>query len=75
MVTADGAAEGVASVVSEAIDWAPDDWKADVDDVLDIARVGRRLLCDTTAAEDGVRALENQTAEGIRSYKSYFAIR
>ena len=59
MVTADGAAEGVASVVSEAIDWAPEDWKADVDDVLNIARVGRRLLCDTTAAEDGVRALEN----------------
>ena len=39
MVTADGVAEGVASVVSDAIDWAPDDWKANVDDVLEIARV------------------------------------
>ena len=59
MVTADGAAEGVASVVSEAIDWAPDDWKADVDDVLNIGRVGRRLVCDGTAAEDGLRALQS----------------
>ncbi len=75
MVTADGAAEGVASVVSEAIDWAPDDWKADVDDVLDISRVGRRLVCDPTAADDGLRALQNQTADGILSYLKYFKIR
>jgi len=75
MVTADGAAEGVASVVSEAIDWAPDDWKADVDDVLDISRVGRRLVCDSTAAEDGLQALQQQTADGIRAYRHYFTIR
>jgi hypothetical protein len=75
MVTADGAAEGVASVVSEAIDWAPEDWKADVDDVLDIARVGRRLLCDNSAADDGLRALQNYVADGINSYRQYFTIR
>ena len=75
MVTADGTAEGVASVVSEAIDWAPDDWKADVDDVLDIARVGRRLLCDTSAAEEGLRALQCYIANGVRSYREYFTIR
>jgi hypothetical protein len=75
MVTADGAAEGVASVVSEAIDWAPDDWKADVDDVLAIARVGRRLLCDSSAAEEGLRALECYVSAGVRSYREYFAIR
>jgi hypothetical protein len=75
MVTADGVAEGIPSVVSEAIDWAPDDWKADVDDVLDIARVGRRLLCDARAAEDGFRALQSYVAHGIHSYKHYFAIR
>ena len=51
MVTADGVAEGVPSVVSSAIDWAPEDWKANVDDVLDIARIGRRLLFDERAAE------------------------
>ncbi|HEY3938204.1 MAG TPA: hypothetical protein VGL97_12285 [Bryobacteraceae bacterium] len=75
MVTADGVAEGIASVVSEAIDWAPNDWKADVDDVLDIARIGRRLLCDARAAEEGFRALQSYIANGIHSYKSYFAIR
>jgi hypothetical protein len=75
MVTADGCAEGVASVVSEAIDWAPADWKADVDDVLDIARVGRRLLCDASAAEDGLRALKGYVATGVQSYREYFTIR
>jgi hypothetical protein len=75
MVTADGTAEGVASVVSEAIDWAPGDWKADVDDVLDIARVGRQLLCDSSAAEEGLRALKGYVADGIRSYRDYFTIR
>jgi hypothetical protein len=75
MVTADGVAEGVPSVVSNAIDWAPDDWKAEVDDVLDIARVGRRLLCDPRAAQDGWDALESYVASGLHAYKHYFVIR
>ena len=75
MVTADGVAEGIPSAVSDAIDWAPDDWKADVDDVLDISRVGRRLLFDPHAAMDGLRALEAHVADGIRAYEHYFAIR
>jgi hypothetical protein len=75
MVTADGVAEGVASVVSEAIDWAPADWKADVDDALDIARAGRRLLCDSTAVDDGMRALKGFVEDGLRSYLEYFTIR
>jgi hypothetical protein len=73
MVTADGVAEGVASVVSNAIDWAPHDWKANVDDVLDIARVGRRLLFDTRAAQDGMRALKEYIADGLHAYKRFFA--
>jgi len=72
MVTADGVAEGVASVVSNAIDWAPNDWKANVDDVLDIARVGRRLLFDPHAAQDGLRALKAYVADGLASYKQFF---
>ena len=75
MVTADGVAEGVASVVSNAIDWAPDDWKANVDDVLDIARIGRRLLHDPRGAQDGWTALETYVADGLLAYKQYFAIR
>jgi hypothetical protein len=73
MVTADGVAEGVASVVSSAIDWAPNDWKANVDDVLDIARVGRRLLFDPRAAQDGLCALKSYIAEGLASYRRFFA--
>src|SRR5581483_4428067 len=46
MVTADGIAEGVPSVVSSAIDWVPKYWQACADTVLDIARTGRQLLRD-----------------------------
>lgn len=73
MVTADGVAEGVASVVSNAIDWAPNDWKANVDDVLDIARVGRRLLFDPRGAQEGMRALKHHNADGLNSYKQFLA--
>jgi hypothetical protein len=71
MVTADGVAEGVPSVVSSAIDWAPHDWKADVDDTLAIARAGRRLLHDPIAAADGRRALVRYVADGVHSYKHF----
>ncbi len=73
MVTADGVAEGVPSVVSPAIDWAPADWKAEPDNVGDIARVGRRLLLDPYAAEDGLRALEAYVCEGLRAYRAYLS--
>ena len=73
MVTADGVAEGVPSVVSDAIDWAPKHWKANVDDVLDISRVGRHLLHDTRAAHDGVAALESYVSHGIRAYRAFIA--
>jgi len=75
MVTADGVAEGVPSVVSSAIDWAPEDWKANVDDVLDIARIGRRLLFDERAAEEGRAALASYIADGLHAYRQYLAIR
>src|SRR5579883_2342348 len=73
MVTADGVAEGVPSVVSPAIDWAPADWKAEPDNVGDIARVGRRLLLDPYAAEDGLRALEAYVCDGLRAYRAYLS--
>jgi hypothetical protein len=68
MVTADGVAEGVPSVVSEAIDWAPHHWKAQTDDVLDIARVGRALLTDPHAAVDGYAALTAHNQQGTVSW-------
>jgi hypothetical protein len=74
MVTADGIAEGVPSVVSRAIDWAPEHWKADVDDVLDIARVGCQLLRDPRAAADGGAALCRFDDDGLRAYRQYFRL-
>ena len=71
MVTADGVAEGVPSVVSHAIDWAPEHWKAMMDDVLDIARVGRYLLTDPYAPQEGMEALKSHNTEGLKSWQSF----
>ena len=71
MVTADGVAEGVASVVSSAIDWAPKYWQACADTVLDIARVGRQLLRDPDAAADGYRALQAYTRAGLAAWRAH----
>ena len=73
MVTADGIAEGVPSVVSEAIDWAPEHWKAMTDDVLDIARVGRDLLCDPYAPRDGLEALKCHNASGLMAWQAFLS--
>jgi hypothetical protein len=74
MVTADGIAEGVPSVVSPAIDWVPEHWKAMMDDVLDIARVGRNLLTDPHAPQEGLEALRAHNAEGLRAWKDFLAV-
>ena len=68
MVTADGIAEGVPAVVSDAIDWAPEHWKARSDDVLDIARVGRSLLVDPRATNDGYTALMTHNQHGTSAW-------
>lgn len=68
MVTADGIAMGVPSVVSDAIDWAPDYWKADVDDVMDIARTGKLVLAHRNAAHDGMQALVAHNTHGAAAW-------
>lgn len=73
MVTADGVAEGVASVVSEAIDWAPENWKAMTDDVLDIARIGRHLLADPYAPQEGLDALIFHNTGGLKAWQSFLS--
>ncbi|HLK66932.1 MAG TPA: hypothetical protein VKU19_26045 [Bryobacteraceae bacterium] len=75
MVTADGVAEGVPSVVSSAIDWAPEHWKASIDDIHDIARVGRYLLSDPHAQQDGLNALQGHNREGLAAWMNYLGIR
>jgi hypothetical protein len=72
MVTADGIAEGVPSVVSEAIDWAPEHWKAPCDDVQEMARVARYLLGDPHAPEDGLFALQTHNRDGLAAWKTFF---
>ena len=74
MVTADGAAESIPSVVSDAIDWAPDDWKAEVDSPNDIARIGRRLLFDQDAGADGFWALKRHNADGLAAWKLWLQV-
>ena len=71
VVTADGAAEGVPSVVSEAIEWAPASWKAQVDDAGDIARVGRRLVKSRWAAADGYAALVKHNRFAMNCWKEF----
>ncbi len=73
MVTADGVAEGVPAVVSEAIDWAPDHWKAKTDDVFDIARIGRSLLSDPYAGRDGFQALQLHNENGLKAWKTFLS--
>jgi hypothetical protein len=73
MYTADGIAERIPSVVSDAICWAPAYWRAPVDDVLEMARVGRHLLCDPLAPGDGYRALLAHNADGLVAWKAFLA--
>jgi hypothetical protein len=71
VVTADGIAASVPSVVSSAISWAPDDWIADSDDACDIARVAERLLSDPTAVLRGRHALIAYVARGLRAWDEF----
>lgn len=70
MVVADGVAEGVPSVVSEAIDWVPSRWQAASDDAIDIANVGFSLLWNPTATQQGLAALRAHNADALASWSS-----
>jgi hypothetical protein len=71
VVTADGVAEGVPSVVSDAIEWAPSNWKAKVDDAGDIAKVGLKLLNDRRAAKQGLEALKKHNRNAFNHWKLF----
>jgi len=74
MITADGIASGVPSVVGDAIDWCPGHWRAKTDDVQDIARVGRQLLRDHGASAEGLRALEAHNALALAAWRAYLKV-
>ena len=71
VVTADGVAEGVPSVVSHAIDWAPESWKAPVDDASAIAHVGSKLLESRWAAARGLSALKRHNSRAMQAWSDF----
>ena len=73
MVTADGIAMGVPSVVSDAIDWAPESWKAEHDDALSVSDVGVRLLHSRSAMWRGRRALVAHNREGLQVWRQFLS--
>lgn len=71
IVSADAVAEGVPSVVSDAIEWAPKDWVAPADDPDEAAQVGDYLLCDTEQAAIGLEALEKYQQAGREAWQRF----
>jgi glycosyltransferase involved in cell wall biosynthesis len=74
MVTADGIAQGVASVVSDAIAWAPRNWQASTDCATDIANKAIALLHDPMAVQEGVAALEVHNAMALLSWEKFLKL-
>lgn len=68
-VTADGASQGIPSVVSPAIDWAPPLWTANPDDAYEVATVGAKLLTHHHLARLGYESLKDYTNKGIEQYQ------
>lgn len=71
IVTADGVAEGIPSVVSDVIEWAPEHWRAHPDNTQDIARVGRHLAQDEHAAHEGLEALRRHDIAGAQAWTTW----
>lgn len=71
MVTADGIAVGVPSVVSPAIYWAPESWKAEPDDAVEVGEVGIQLLTRKRHQDDGIRALIEHNKVAWRIWKDF----
>lgn len=73
VVTADGVAEGIPSVVSDVIEWAPSWWKISPDDSEAIARCGRALLSDAHTGRDGLAALMAHNLSGVAAWSEFLA--
>lgn len=70
-VTADAITNSVPVVVSEAIDWLPEKFRANSDDAQDIANVAIRLLKDTYVIEDAYYALSDHNKKTLKYWKEY----
>lgn len=71
LVTADGISAGVPTVTSEAIDWSPISWRGHIDDAVEIAETGIRLLNNKEEFQHGVDSLENYNLEAYNAWESY----
>jgi hypothetical protein len=45
-----------------------------MDDVLDIARVGRYLLTDPHAPQEGLDALKSHNTAGLKSWQAFLSL-
>lgn len=75
MVVADGISRGVATVVGDAINWAPSNWIASTDSAADLANKAIALLHDPGAIDEGVKALTNHNDSGLRGWKQYLEVK
>lgn len=73
IITADGIAECVPSVVSETIDWVPPNWICPSFSAYEFARTANNVLNDPMAASDGQTALANYVKGGIAFWKKWLA--
>jgi hypothetical protein len=73
VVTADGVHQGVPSVVSDAIDWAPARWQANPDDAEDLVRVAQYLLKTPQAVDDGRKALAQYVQDGTGTWTDFLS--
>lgn len=71
VVVADGVAEGVPSVVTGAIEWAPKHWMADPWDPSNIAHVGIGLLHSRHPTHAGRAGLRQHVQRGVRLWIDY----
>jgi hypothetical protein len=70
---ADAIAEGVPSVVGQAIDWVPANWIADPDNAVAFAATGMALLRDRHAQSDGYLALVRHNLGAIAAWRAFLA--
>lgn len=71
IVTADGIAMGIPSVVSDAIEWAPKSWTAECDDASSISIKGCHLLQDMNAPLQGWKHLTAYVTRGVHDWKTF----
>ena len=72
IVTADASAEGVPTVIGEAIDWLPKSWVANIDDAHEIAKTANNLLSDPRAPQEATQALQTYCCNATRVWLDYF---